>query len=88
METEQENTFNIYPNIKKTQTIVKARYDIIDMTLFKSATIRVILFDIDDRQVDIQIFTLDQTNGYSDWAADDTFIIQWLQKQLGVGIFA
>ena len=77
----------IYPNIKKIVNISSMKIEIMDMTLFQSVTLRVIFFSDENIPVDVKVFVLDQSNGYSEWA-DDKFIVTWVKKQLQIGIYA
>lgn len=79
--------FNVYPNMTQTVKIVKATVEVIEMQLFKSATIRVILLDEYEKTVDIKLFVLDESNGYNDWKTDD-YIVDWVQKELKIGKYS
>lgn len=76
---------NIYPNITKTIKIVKMQIGVMDMELFKSVTLRVVMFDENDIAVDVKVMTLDQSNGYNQWNSDDNYVIEWVKKQLAIG---
>lgn len=76
---------NIYPNITKTIKIVKMQISVMDMELFKSVSLRVVMFDENDIAVDVKVMTLDQSNGYNQWNNDDNFVIEWVKKQLAIG---
>lgn len=76
------NEFNVYPNINISKKIVKAAFKVCEYIPFTSAKISVILFDENDSGIDTRIFTLDETNGFSQWGADDTFLVNWLKTQI------
>jgi hypothetical protein len=82
-----DEIITIYPNIKKIVNISSMKIEIMDMTLFQSVTLRVIFFSDENIPVDVKVFVLDQSNGYSEWA-DDKFIVTWVKKQLQIGIYA
>ncbi len=82
-----DEIITIYPNIKKVVNISSMKIEIMDMTLFQSVTLRVIFFSDENIPVDVKVFVLDQSNGYSEWA-DDKFIVTWVKKQLQIGIYA
>lgn len=74
----------IYPNIKKSTMIVSFRnVKIIEYILFISAFISCELYDENDKFVEERFFTLDNSNGLSQWGADDKFIINFIKAELG-----
>jgi len=74
-------TINVYPNLKWTSTICKARVETVDYTLFKQAVFRVSLVDPTDRVVDIKIFVL-SGDDFSKWNSDDKYILDWVKLKL------
>ena len=74
--------FNLYPNIKKTITIVKARYNVFDYVPYQSARIAVQFIDDQDAGVENKILELNTTNGFNQWGNDDKFLETWIKKQL------
>lgn len=78
----------VYPNIKKIVNISSMKIEIMDMTLFQSVTLRVIFFSDENIPVDVKVFVMDQSNGYSQWANDDKYIVTWVQQQLQIGKYA
>lgn len=79
---------NVFPNLSKVEKIVKAQISVIELQLYKSVTVRVILLNEDDRIVDIKQFVIDETNGYNDWGNSDDFIVEWIQRELKIGKYA
>ena len=76
-------TFIIYPNLKKTLNIVKfSNVQVLEYKLFTHAYITVDLFDEKDRFIETKAFTLDTSNGFSEWASDDKFIINFIKSEL------
>lgn len=76
--------FNLYPNIKKTITIVKARYNVFDYVPYQSARIAVQFIDDQDTGVENKILELNTTNGFNQWGNDDKFLETWIKKQLAL----
>lgn len=79
---------NVFPNLSKVEKIVKAQISVIEMQLYKSVTVRVVLLNEDDKIIDIKQFVIDETNGYNDWGNNDDFIVDWVQKELKIGKYA
>jgi hypothetical protein len=75
---------NVYPNIKVTKTISKAHVKIIEINLFESITIMVRLLDQSNVIVESRILVMDKTNGYDQWANDDTYVLNWVSNQLSI----
>lgn len=73
---------NVYPNITVSKTIVKAKILIIEMKLFESVRFMVQLLDENDTIVDNRVLLMDKSNGYDEWLNDDTYVLNWVKKQL------
>jgi len=73
---------NVYPNIKVYKTICKAHVKIIEIKLFESITIMVRLLDQSNVIVESRILVMDKTNGYDQWANDDTYVLNWVSTKL------
>jgi len=72
--------FNIYPNLKKSITLVKAEIKILQMTLFESVSVMVYLKDENGSVVDTKYLIIDKTNGYDEWTNDDKTLINIIKK--------
>jgi len=74
--------FNVYPNMKKSVTLVKAEIKILQMTLFESVSVMVYLKDENGSVVDTKYLIIDKTNGYDEWTNDDKTLINIIKKLL------
>jgi len=72
--------FNVYPNMKKSITLVKAEIKILQMTLFESVSVMVYLKDENGSVVDTRYLIIDKTNGYNEWTNDDKTLINIIKK--------
>jgi hypothetical protein len=73
---------DVDPHITVCKTIVKAQIQVLDMKLFESIRVMVRLLDENDQVVDCRILLLDKSNGYDEWLNDDTYVLNWVKKQL------
>jgi hypothetical protein len=71
--------FNIYPNLKKSITLVKAEIKILKLKLFESVRIMVYLKDKNVSVMDTRYFLIDKTNSYNDWTNDEKALIESLK---------
>jgi hypothetical protein len=74
--------FNLYPNIKKTITMVKIRYNVFDYIPFQSARIAIQFIDDQGVPVENKVLELNTTNGFNQWGNDDKFLENWIKQQL------
>jgi hypothetical protein len=72
--------FNIYPNLKKTITLVKAEIKILELKLFESVRVMVYLKDEQGSVIDTRGFLIDKSNGYDQWTQDDKTLIDIIKK--------
>jgi hypothetical protein len=72
--------FNIYPNLKKSITLVQAEIKIIELKLFESVRVMVLFKDQNGSVMDTKGFLIDKTNGYDDWTNDDKTLIDIIKK--------
>ena len=77
-----QTSFNIYPNLKKTSTIVRGELQVAKYEPFQYAIISVVMFDVDEHAVGSRFFTLDKTNGFDEWKNDDTYLMNWIKIQI------
>ena len=75
--------FNVYPNINVISKIVRAEVHIIQLILFKSVNLAVVLFDENNKAIKSQNLLLDETNGYDLWT-NDKWLIEWVKTQLSM----
>jgi len=73
---------NVYPNIKVQKTICKALIKIMEIELFEGITIMVRLVDENGIIVESRILRMDKSNGYDQWANDDSYVLNWVKNQL------
>lgn len=69
-------------NIVTTKTITSFKIDRIEISLFKSAIITVILLDSADSILDVKFINM-VSEDYSKWSADDTYVIEFIKQNLG-----
>ena len=69
-------------NIVTTKTITAYRIDRIEISLFKSATITVVLLDSAGSILDVKFINMLQED-YSKWDADDSYVVEFINKSLG-----
>jgi hypothetical protein len=74
--------FNLYPNIKKTITMVKIRYNVYEYKPFQYARIAIQYLDENDTPVENKVLLLDTTNGFNNWGSDDKFLETWIKSQI------
>ena len=72
--------FNIYPNMKKSITLVKAEIKILELKLFESVKVMVYFKDQNGSVMDTKGFLIDKTNGYDSWTNDDKTLIDIIKK--------
>jgi len=72
--------FNIYPNLKKSITLVKAEVKILELKLFESVKVMVYLKDENGSVMDTRGILIDKTNGYNEWSNDDKTLIDIIKK--------
>lgn len=71
----------LYPPIKHERTINKFTVELERVVLFKFASVLVILYDDDEKQVDFRRYTL-EGDDYAAWASDDKYIINYVKAKL------
>lgn len=74
--------FNLYPNIKKTITMVRVRYNIFEYCPFQYAKIAVQFIDDQGIAVDNKLLEINTTNGFLQWGSDDKYLENWIKAQL------
>lgn len=75
--------YSITPcNIVTTKTITSFKIDRIEISLFQSAVITVVLLDSANSILDVKFINMTSTD-YSKWSADDSYVIEFIKQKLG-----
>jgi hypothetical protein len=75
--------YSISPcNIITTKTITSFKIDRIEISLFESAIITVILLDSANSILDVKFINM-LAEDYSKWSADDSYVIEFIKQKLG-----
>ena len=75
--------YSITPcNIVTTKTITSFKIDRIEISLFQSATITVVLLDSANSILDVKFINMTSAD-YSKWSADDSYVIEFIKQKLG-----
>ena len=69
-------------DIITTKTITSFKIDRIEITLFKSAILTVILLDSANAILDVKFVNMTGED-YAKWNADDTYVIEFIKNSLG-----
>jgi hypothetical protein len=69
-------------DIITTKTITSFKIDRIEITLFKSAVVTVILLDSANAILDVKFVNM-AGEDYAKWNADDTYVIEFIKNSLG-----
>lgn len=72
---------NVFPNIKKTQTICRAVITVQSIVLFESITLSVALIDTNDTTIEVRVMTITGED-YKAWGNDDSYIVSWVKAHL------
>ena len=73
--------YSFYPPLKKQILMNNFRVKVIELLLFKYVKIAVLLFDNEGNPIEQKIYILEGED-YTKWSDDDTYIIQYVKKQL------
>ncbi len=75
--------YSITPcNIVTTKTITSFKIDRIEISLFQSAVITVVLLDSANSILDVKFINMTSAD-YSKWSTDDSFVIDFIKQKLG-----
>jgi len=75
--------YSITPcNIVTTKTITSFKIDRIEISLFQSAVITVVLLDSANSVLDVKFINMTSAD-YSKWSADDSYVIEFIKQNLG-----
>jgi hypothetical protein len=73
--------YNFYPPLKKQITISNFKVKVIEMQLFEFVRIAVVLIDNEGNIIEQKFYRLEDED-YQNWSNDDTFIVNYVRKQL------
>jgi hypothetical protein len=73
--------FPVYPNIKKTVTICKARIHIMEIKIFESVRVAVYLLDDRDSVVESTIYLIEGPE-YEAWSNDDKYLVNLVRQKI------
>lgn len=76
--------FPVYPNIKRTISICKCKYQVLEVVLFKFIRIAVYLFNENDLLVEGKQYIIEGQE-YANWTNDDKYIINLLKQKIQEG---
>lgn len=77
----EQADFPVYPPIKKTISISKFKYNILEIKLFESIRVAVYLFDEKDMLVEARQYVID-SNEYKAWSQDDQYIVNLIKQKI------
>lgn len=78
---------NVYPNMKRTISIVKMTIRPMEIELFKHIRIMVLFIDETDKPIDSAIHTI-EGDDYKAWSNDDNYIYDWVKRLYKLGPYA
>ena len=73
--------FKIYPNLTITKKIVRAEVSIVEIKLFESARIAVMLYDEENKVQSVKQLILNKENGYDNWTTDK-WLLDWVKAKI------
>lgn len=76
---------SLYPNLKKTLTICKFTYQILEIKLTESVRVAVYLFTENDLLVESKQFLIEGEE-YKRWGSDDTYLINLIKQKIQAGL--
>lgn len=75
----------LYPNLKKTITICKFTYQILELKLTESVRVAVYLFTENDLLVESKQYLIVGTE-YNRWGQDDTYLVNLIKQKIQAGL--
>jgi hypothetical protein len=78
-----EEYYPVYPNINKILKIVKFKYTILEIILFKSIRIAVYLYNENDLLIEARQYII-EGDEYNAWSNDDNYIIKLLKDKIQI----
>lgn len=76
-----EEFLPIYPNIKRTMSVCKFKYTILEIKLFESIRIAVYLYNENDMLIEANQILI-QGAEYNAWSNDDKYIINLIKQKI------
>jgi len=75
----------LYPNLKKTLTICKFTYQILEIKLTESVRVAVYLFTENDLLVESKQYLIEGRE-YEKWGTDDNYLINLIKQKIQSGL--
>lgn len=69
-------------NVVTTKTITSFKIDRIEISLFKSAIITIVLLDSANSIIDVKFVNI-AGDDYSKWSTDDSYVIDFIKQKMG-----
>lgn len=69
-------------NVVTTKTITSFKIDRIEISLFKSAVITIVLLDSANSIIDVKFVNI-TGDDYSKWSTDDSYVIDFIKQKMG-----
>ena len=76
-----DDEYPVYPNLKKTINIVKFKFNILEIILFKSVRVAVYLFNENDLLIESRQFIIEGAE-YENWSNDDKYILNLIKQKI------
>ena len=76
-----QDEYPVYPNIQRILKIVKFKYTILEIILFKNVRIAVYLFNENDLLIETRQYIIEGAE-YENWSNDDQYIIKLLKEKI------
>jgi hypothetical protein len=79
-----QEEYPVYPPIKKTLTICKFTYNILEIKLFESVRIAVYLYNENNMLIDAKQYII-KDDQYKAWTNDDQYILNLIKQKIQDG---
>ncbi len=79
------NEIALYPNIKRTLTICKFKYQILELKLKESVRVAVYLFSDNDILIESKQYLICDSE-YENWGTEDTYLINLIKQKIQSGL--
>jgi hypothetical protein len=76
-----QEEYPVYPPIKKTLTICKFTYNILEIKLFESVRIAVYLYNENNMLIDAKQYIIEGQE-YNTWSNDDKYILNLIKQKI------
>jgi len=77
--------YPIYPPVKRTLSICKFQYQIVEIKLKESIRIAVYLFSDNDTLIESKQYLI-KNEEYANWGTDDNYIITLIKQKVQMGL--